>query len=293
MKWLRRLFGAKQPSEPKSVKGPGNLQTVGERAGGTGDLTAVEQTLGQAGFRLHDAGREFLREHHGLALDVPIAGVEGINGFVLFAPKMALRLLGPQDRPRLVGLMPETACPIGTTSGHTIFVFMDDQGKSYLLDMEWSLFAELAVTPTEMVQVLCDGRNGRVDSHVLDQQGRPTGQMLREGDERSLWHVDQFPFTAPYLPPASLSPGRRPPTWRAMVRAAEQGLAQGSSPQSLLLTCGGFTTSPSGQMYFVAHCENSLYVRSKGGFLVSTPPPGIAEGFRMGEVIPFQRPPNW
>jgi hypothetical protein len=26
---------------------------------------------------------------------------------------------------------------------------------------------------------------------------------------------------------------------------------------------------------------------------VSTPPPGIASGFRVGEVLPFQRPPGW
>ena len=242
---------------------------------------------------MHDAGRQFLCEYHGLALEVPITGADGIKGFVHFAPEMVLRLLGEADLPRLAALMPKSACPVGTTSGHTMFVFLDEEGRSYLLDMEWSLFAELATTPSEMVQILCDGRNGRVDSYVLDEHGRRTGEMIKEGDERGHWQLDHFPRVSPYLPPVSLSPGRRPPTWRATVRSAEQILSQGDSPASVKVTCGGFVSSPSGQMYFVAHCENCLYIRAKAGFQISGPPPGIARGFRPGEVIPFQRPTGW
>jgi hypothetical protein len=189
--------------------------------------------------------------------------------------------------------MPASACPVGTTSGHTMFVFMDDQGRSYLLDMEWSLFAALADSPSKMVLALCDGRNGRVDSHILDDQGRLTGHVIRVGDERRHWQLSQFPTVAPFLPPLSLSPGLRPPTWRAMVRVAEMSLSQGGTPSRLLVTCGGFTSGTSGQQFFVAHCENCLYVRSKGGFRVSKPPPGVPSGFRVGEVVAFQPPPGW
>jgi hypothetical protein len=291
MAWWQRLLGGRPSTKPAVASRC--LPAAGGRAGGNGDVTAIEQALSQSGFRLHDAGRPFLREYHGLALDVPIAGGNEIKGFVHFAPEMVLRLLGAAELPRLAALMPESACPIGTTGGHTMFVFLDDDGRSYLLDMEWSLFAELAGSPDEMVRILTDGRNGRVDSQILDEQGRPTGEMIREGDERRHWQLDQFPYLAQYMPAASLSPARRPPTWRAMVRAAEDTLAQGSSPSNMMLTCGGFCRSSSAQMYFVTHCENCLYVRAKAGFRILAPPPGIPPEFRVGEVIPFQPPANW
>jgi hypothetical protein len=242
---------------------------------------------------MHDASRQFLRQYHGLALDVPISGADGVKGFVHFAPELVLRLLDAADLPKIAALMPKAACPVGTTSGHTMFLFMDEDGQSYLLDMEWTLFAKLASTPTEMVQVLCDGRNGRVDSYILDDQGHRTGEMIREGNERQHWQLDQFSRVAPYLPQVSLSPARRPPTWRPMVWTAEETLAQGSSPATVMVTCGGFVSSPLGQVFFVAHCENCLHIRAKAGFLVTGPPPGIASSFRVGEVIPFQPPEGW
>src|SRR5712691_6026852 len=107
--------------------------------------------------------------------------------------------------------------------------------------------------------------------------------MIRAEDERRHWQLGQFPVMARLLPPASLSPARRPPTWRPMVRAAEQVLAGGRSPSGLLVTCGGFARAPSGQYYFVAHCENSLFVRQQAGFQVSAPPSGIPASFRVGE----------
>jgi hypothetical protein len=294
MEWFKRLFGGKQLSGPaQATDAPRCLTAAGWRPDRTADIAVPEQALRQAGFRLHDAGRQFLRAYYGLDVEVPIAGVEGIQGFVHFDPEMALRFLGPAALPRLAALMPRAACPVGTTGGHTLFVFLDEDGRSYLLDMEWSLFAELAPSPAETVRVLCDGRNGRVDSHVLDEQGRPTGERIRGEDERRHWQLEQFPALAPFLPPVSLSPARRPPTWRAMVRAAEQRLAQGGSPAGVLVTCGGFAHSPSGQWFFVAHCENCLYVRSRAGLQVSAPPPGIRRGLRAGEVLPFQPPPGW
>lgn len=268
MRWLSRLFGGRQ-------------DMAGLRAGGSGDIAALEKRLRKSGFPMHDAGRLFLREYYGLSLDVPIAEVDWIKGFVHFAPEMVLRFLEPSDVPRLAALMPKSAMPIGTTGGHTMFVFMDDEGRSYLLHMEWDLFAELASTPTEMMHVLCDGRNGRVDSQLLDEFGRPTGEIVREGDERRHWQLDQFPGIAPYLPLVSLSPARRPPTWRAMLRAAEQSMAPGYSPTSVTVSAGGIFRSKSGQTFFVAQCENCLYVLSQSGIVVRSP----VQGVRVGEVF--------
>ncbi len=294
MTWFQKLFGAKSRSrKTERVTAEECLAVAGWVPGRTCDIAETEHAFERFGFRLHDKGREFLREYQGLAVDVPIDEADGIKGFVHFAPDMALRLLGPSDKPRLDALMPEDACPIGTTGGHTVLVFMDGKGRSYLLDMEWTLFAELATSPGEMVEALCGGRNGRVDSRILDDLGHPTGELIRNGDERRHWRLDQFPVLSRFLPPVSLSPARRPPTWRAMARAAEQALAKGGSPDKVLVTCGGFTSSPSGQTMFVAHCENCLYVRAKAGLQAAAPPPGVLPGFRVGEVIPFQPPPGW
>lgn len=269
------------------------MNRCGTKAGGTGDITTVEEALQRSGFQLHDAAAGFLKEYHGLMVDVPITGADDITGFVHFAPEMVLRFVGAADRPRLGALMPTSACPVGTTGGHTVFVFLDESGESYLLDMEWLLFAELARTPAEIVHTLCDGQNGRVDSYRLDQHGQNTGEVIREGDERRHWQLEYFPGVAAYLPPVSLSPARRPPTWRSMVRSVEPILSQGHSPAGLMVTCGGFVSSSSGETFFLGHCENSIYVRSKAGFQVSLPPPGIAQGFRVGEIMPFTVPSSW
>jgi hypothetical protein len=294
MAWLSRFFGdGRKADSNKRGTAEACLSGAGWLPGRTCDITALEELLRKAGFRLNDAGRQFLSEYYGLTIDVPITGHEDIKGFVHFAPEMVLRFLRPDALPRLAALMPASVCPVGTTSGHTVSVFMDDRGRSYLLDMEWSLFAPLANTPADMVLALCDGQNGRVDSQILDDHGRPTGEIIRVGNEKRHWQLDQFPNLTPFLPPVSLSPALRPPTWRAMVRAAEQTLSRGGRPDGLLVTCGGFTAGPSGQQYYVAHCENCLYVRSRAGFRVSAPPPGISPGFRVGEVIAFQPPPGW
>lgn len=298
MGWFQRLFGSgssaqspaliPEPEPPPPTLVP-RLVPAGVLAGGRGDIAAAEEALRKAGFRFHDAGRDFLCQHHGQCLNVPITGAQAITGVVHFAPELVLRMLSPADFPRLARLMPPTACPIGTTSGHTMYIFMDNLGHSYLLDMEWSLFTELAATPAEMMQVLCEGKNGRVDSVVLDQQGMPTGHWIREGDEHRWWELADFPKIAHYLPPVSLSPGRRPPTWRAMIRSTEKVLAEGAIPSNVMVSCGGFTVR-SGQLYFVAHCENSLYVRERAGLTASPTPPGVPPDFHLGAVIPIQAP---
>jgi hypothetical protein len=262
------------------------------------DLAEVERALTGKGFMLHPVARQFLGEYYGLAVDVPISGGEGITGFVHFSPEMVLRFLGPNDGPRLAGLMPASACPVGTTGGHTMFIFLDDNGKSYLLDMEWLLFAELASSPAEMIEILCDGTNGRVDSAILDERGGLTREILRANDKRRHWQIEAFPVVSRFLPAVSLSPARRPPTWRAMVRSVEAVLASsmpapdGKYP-GVLVTCAGFFTTASKEVFLVAHCENSLYVRQRGGFQVAAPPPGAPQSFRTGECVPFTPPADW
>jgi hypothetical protein len=299
MRFLDRLLGqAVQSSVGGSDSFTETTARVLREAGWTPerrvDLSALPQRLGARNLVLHGAAREFLERFYGLEGSVPIDGFPGINGFVCFKPEAVIRFLDPQqDGAFLAKLISRPAYPVGTTSGHTVFIFMDDRGRSYLLDMEWTLFGELAATPAEAVEALCDGRNGRVDSMILD-EGRPTRQVIRAGNEREFWELDTVPDLRDCLPPVSLSPLRRPPTGRAMVQAAQKLVGSNAIPRSgwpqVLVTCGGFACAPSGQTYFVAHCENSLYVRRKAGFKVSAPPPGIPPDPRVGECLPFTPP---
>lgn len=288
------LLGSRR--EDPAPGGPSEAEACLDAAGWTAerscDLTATERALNEAGFTLNETARGFLQGYHDLAVDVPVAGVKEIRAFVHFVPEMALRLLKLKHVPLLAALMPASACPIGTTSGHTILIFLDTEGRSYLLDMDWDLFAELASSPAEMVQVLCDGRNGRVDARLLDDAGRPTGRWIRERNEQRWWRRGEFPKVAPFLLPVSLSPARRRPTLRPVAGTAEasQRQRQGSPPSGILVTCGGFYPAPSARFYFVAHCENSLFLRARAGFQVASPPPGIAPGFRTGEMIPYKFP---
>src|SRR5688500_6034180 len=118
MGWLQRLLGGAR-SEPAEKC----LSGAGPPPGRAHDISRVEQALRQ--FGPPDAARQFLAEHYGQAVEVPIAGGGGITGLVHFDPELVLRLLGPADLPRLAALMPNRACPVGTTGGHTVFVFMD------------------------------------------------------------------------------------------------------------------------------------------------------------------------
>ena len=127
MSSVHQLPGDEQPPKPSSaVPVEQYLATAGWQPGRTCDLAKVEQALQQSGFRLHDAARHLLSEYHGLAVDVPVAGADGIVGFVHFDPEMVLRMFAPADLPRLAALIPRAACPVGTTSGHTMFVFLDE-----------------------------------------------------------------------------------------------------------------------------------------------------------------------
>src|SRR5262245_58221128 len=132
MDWLRRLFGGRS-DVPSPAAADDCLRRAGWAPGRACDIAPVEDALQRAGFVVHDAARSFLREHYELAVDVPVNGADGITGFVHFVPEMVLRFLGPGDREKLSALMPRGACPVGTTSGHTVFVFLDEDGKSYLL----------------------------------------------------------------------------------------------------------------------------------------------------------------
>jgi hypothetical protein len=78
-----------------------------------------------------------------------------------------------------------------------------------------------------------------------------------------------------------------------MVKAAEDVLTKGVDPADVVVTCGGFAFAPSGQAFFVSHCENSIYVRDAARLKVSPPPPGIPGGLRPGECVPFTPPAQW
>jgi hypothetical protein len=78
-----------------------------------------------------------------------------------------------------------------------------------------------------------------------------------------------------------------------MMPGAEEAAAREKSIRDVLVTCGGFMRTDEGKALFVAHCENSLYVRQKAGLQVTSPPPGVEPGFRPGEIIPFQPPGYW
>ena len=93
MSWFQRLFGGKEPSVPSGVPVEPILSAAGWQPGRKSDVSKVEASLHQAGFHLHDAARQFLTEFGGLALHVPIAGVDGITGFVHFDPEKVLRFL--------------------------------------------------------------------------------------------------------------------------------------------------------------------------------------------------------
>ena len=158
------------------------LVRAGWREGRHCDISQVQAALASHGFVLHERAKAFLTEFHGLAIDVPINGYPAIQGFVHLDVLWALRFV---ER-KVQSLVSKPVCPIGTCSGHSTYVLMAVDGATYLLDSDWTVFAPLAPSGSEALELLCDGRNGRVDSMLLVDE-RPSGHMLRENNERDYW----------------------------------------------------------------------------------------------------------
>lgn len=252
----------------------------------------VADAIEAAGFTWHDAAFRFLSEHAGRRIDVPIDGAPGCSGFVDFTPENVLRFADADTARRLHRLVGAPVCPIGTTGGHTIFLFLDARERSVALDLEGRLVANLAQGFEPLLALLCGGANGRVESEILDDEGR-RGGGITGSNERDQWSLGSFPHLAPYLPPRALSPLRRPPTWRPLAQNLEKHLASGGDPKDLLVTGGGFAQGVDGQVYFVAHDEDSRYLRDAVGCQVAKPPPGIPADLRPGEIVPFTPPAQW
>lgn len=278
------------------------LAAAGWRPDRVVDPGPMAESLRRAGFTLHQAAKEFLSRYGGLQLSVPVAGADGLEGFVQFGPAPVLPFWDPaEDLASLSALVREPACLIGSVSGHTFFLLMGEDGRTYLLDRGWDLFAPLADDAQSMLEVLCDGRNGRVDSVVLvDRQ--PGGRLYGVEDERPNWGLHEFPGIIDLLPARSLEPGRRPPTFHALprlmqrhattVKGGTQSVRQ--SLQGLFFSSGGFTFAANGQGYFVAHTENSLEIRRTVPLTVSGLPPDLGvTSVRPGESIPYTPPAHW
>jgi hypothetical protein len=184
--------------------------------------------------------------------------------------------------------------PIGTASGHTIHILMAEDGSTLLLDMDQTVLALLSRDADGALEALCDGRNGRVDSHeVFD--GELTGRVLRPGTERECWGIECYPGVAPFLPAESWEPARRPPTVLAMVKtlnASAAGLASPSADLRHILVGPGGLVHLDDDMYFVTHTENAMWVRRTTGVRVAPPPPGFYGMSRRPGVMEKWVPPK-
>jgi hypothetical protein len=272
------------------------LKSAGWRPDRAIDLSALEAPLAAAGFAFHDKARAFLTEYGLLEMLVPVNGAPGVTGFVQFDPRRILPFWEPErDNANLAALAATVMCPIGSTSGHTVYLFMGEDGAVYLLDWEWSFFAPLAPNVPASLELLCDGRNGRVDSIGLV-DGRLGNAVYTDEDEQSRWGLHEFPDIVSLLPPCSFEPGRRPPTChalpRVMQRAAEQGRSAGAADvrqrlQRFMFSSGGIKVATDRRPFFVAHTENSLVIRRDVPLQVAGPPADIRTlRLRPGECVP-------
>lgn len=210
---------------------------------------------------------------------------------MIFQPRIVVDLNDDSRLNQLRRMLPKSAFPVGTTGGHQVFIFVDLSGTFHLVHFEGRLVGRLATSASEAVEILCGGRNGRVDADVYDHEGVSTGDVITADNERSFWNVEAFPNTANFLPPVSLSPLRYPPTWRAIVPGVENTLAKcraidpGAVPAQIKGTPGGITSGRNGQKFWATHCENSIYFRNQAGIQLSSEP---YPGSEPGQMFPVR-----
>lgn len=246
----------------------------------------------ELGFVLHEAAERFLSQFLDLSVEVPITGFPGRSGFVQFTRENVNRMFSTET-PVLEHLGGDVF-PVGTTGGHTFFVLMDHRSNFYLLEMGGELFGQIGSSDLEALECLCGGDNGRVDSHII-QDNRFTGHVIRDENQHEYWELEDFQELLPVLPLESLCPLRYPPTWEAMTKVVQQTLCESPIPKTdwhrIKITSGGALLSPKGETFFVTHRENTIFIREQAGFTVVTPPYGlgIPKCEHLGHCVPVAR----
>ncbi len=290
--WFRRP--SQQPASPPSTSQYGPVATdtlvsAGWSPGRSMPVRSVGKALKSAGFSFHGAASAFLAELVDLAIPTPIDGHPNICGLVLFDPAGSLAFYSPTLISRLAG---EDCCLVGTVSGHTMGLFLGASGQSYLFDREGDIFARLARSPGEAIEALCDGRNGRVAGVRLE-DGELTDVIYQPGSDRERWSLDRLPDVASLLPPTSLEPACRPPDVLALCNTLQATAKKDANWHGqwtrITVGCGGMMASAR-RMWFVAHTENALFIRSTAKLCVAVPPPGMGPDQLRAGVITLLGP---
>jgi hypothetical protein len=115
------------------------------------------ESLNAAGFVVHEAAADFLREYGGLRIQYPHAKVADIEDEMHFDPLTVVRHINPSHVNTYSGVLGRNLCPIGEAARAYLTLMMDETGEVYASYDDF--FARVGSSGADAIQALCSGRD--------------------------------------------------------------------------------------------------------------------------------------
>ena len=119
------------------------------------DTTPFKESLSTAGFFVHDAALNFLREFGGLRIQYPHAKVADMEDEMHFDPSIVIRHAVPSDVEAYGRVIGRKLCPIGEACRAYMILMMTEEGEVY--GGYDDFFVKVGNSGSEAIEALCSG----------------------------------------------------------------------------------------------------------------------------------------
>ena len=121
------------------------------------DVTTFVEALNAAGFVVHEAAADFLREYVGLYIKYPHAKVVDMEDEMHFDLSIVIRHITPATVNAYAKVLDTKICPIGEAARGYLMLMMDHTGKVY--GSYDNFFALIGSSGADAIEALCSGRD--------------------------------------------------------------------------------------------------------------------------------------
>jgi SUKH-3 immunity protein of toxin-antitoxin system len=136
------------------------LNRSGWRSDRAVDTTTYVESLNAAGFVVHEAAADFLKEYGGLRIQYPHAKVADIEDEMHFDPLTVIRHITPSHVNTYSRVLSRQLCPIGEAARGYLTLMMDERGEVYASYDDF--FAWVGSSGAEAIEALCSGRDLKI-----------------------------------------------------------------------------------------------------------------------------------
>lgn len=121
------------------------------------DATTFVESLNAAGFVVHEAAADFMKEYGGLYIQYPHAKVAGMKDEMHFDPAIVITHITPAAVNAYAKVLGTKLCPIGEAARGYLTLMMDERGQVYASYDDF--FALVGRSGADAIEALCSGRD--------------------------------------------------------------------------------------------------------------------------------------